>query len=48
MSEELFRDFWWLMFPIFGMVMSVIGCLRDNAREAAIVRDARARLERDQ
>ena len=48
MSEDLFREFWWLMFPIVGMVRSVIGCLRDNAREDAIVRDARARLERDQ
>lgn len=48
MSEELFRDFWWLMFPIFGMVMAVIGRLRDNAREDAILRGARARLERGQ
>lgn len=23
--EELFRDFWWLIFPIFGMFMAVWG-----------------------
>jgi hypothetical protein len=28
MTEELFRDFWWLMFPLFGMVMCVIGATR--------------------
>ena len=48
MSEEMFRDFWWLMFPVFGMVMAVIGCVRDNTREDAILRDARAKLECDQ
>jgi hypothetical protein len=47
MTEELFRDFWWLMFPIFGMVMAVIGCLRDNAHEDEILRTARERLERE-
>jgi hypothetical protein len=25
MMEELFRDFWWLIFPIFGMWMAVRG-----------------------
>ena len=48
MTEELFRDFWWLMFPIFGMVMAVLGMARDNAREDAVLRDARAKLGRDQ
>lgn len=46
MTEELFRDFWWLMFPVFGMVMAVIGCLRDNSRDEAILRAAREQLER--
>lgn len=46
MSEELFRDFWWLMFPVFGMVMAVLGVLRDNTRDDRILRDARDRLER--
>ena len=30
MSEELFRDFWWLIFPVFGMVMALVGVLQDN------------------
>ncbi len=46
MTEELFRDFWWLMFPIFGMVMAVIGYARENAREDATLRSAREHLER--
>ncbi|MBN8607870.1 MAG: hypothetical protein J0L81_13220 [Caulobacterales bacterium] len=43
---ELFRDFWWLMFPMFGMLMAVIHALKDNARQDAILRDARTQLER--
>ncbi len=46
MSEELFRDFWWLMFPVFGMVMAILGMARDSARDDAILRQARDRLER--
>ena len=46
MTEGLFRDFWWLMFPIFGMVMAAIGCVRENAREDEILRNAREQLER--
>jgi len=45
MSEELFRDFWWLMFPIFGMVMAAWGMARDGGRADAILRDAREQLE---
>ena len=41
-------DFWWLIFPLFGIVMTVIGCARDTEADEAPVRDARARLERDQ
>jgi len=48
MSEELFRDFWWLIFPLFGMVMAIVGRLQDNNRTDEILRDARARLEHDQ
>jgi len=47
MSEELFRDYWWLIFPIFGMVMAVIGVIQDNASAERILRDARGRLERN-
>jgi hypothetical protein len=46
MTEELFRDFWWLIFPIFGMAMAVWGMARDNAREDDLVRNAREHLER--
>ena len=47
-SEELFRDFWWLIFPLFGMIVAIIGAARDSDRTEAILRDARARLEHDQ
>lgn len=46
MTVELFRDFWWLMFPLFGMVMAVCGMARDNAEADAILRNARDKLER--
>jgi hypothetical protein len=46
MTVELFRDFWWLMFPVFGMVMAVWGMARDSAQHDAILRQARERLER--
>lgn len=46
MTEELFRDFWWLMFPVFGMVMAILGLARDNANEDRVLREARQRLER--
>jgi hypothetical protein len=29
---EFFRDFWWLMFPIFGMLMAVMGMFQDDRR----------------
>jgi len=48
MSEELFRDFWWLMFPIFGIVMAVFGMLRENRRIDAIHNRARRELRTDQ
>ncbi len=46
MFEDLFRDFWWLMFPIFGMVMAVLHAVRDNAHADRVLRDARNELER--
>jgi len=48
MTEELFRDFWWLIFPVFGMVMALIGTIQNGARQDAVLRDARERLERGQ
>ncbi|HRO04181.1 MAG TPA: hypothetical protein PLS69_11315 [Terricaulis sp.] len=44
--EELFRDYWWLMFPIFGMVMAVRGQSNEFARQERILRDAENNLER--
>jgi len=46
MTEELFRDFWWLMFPLFGMVMAFLGMLRDNSYRDQVIRQARENLER--
>lgn len=44
MTEELFRDFWWLMFPLFGMVMAVLGLIQDQRRADAIHSRARREL----
>lgn len=44
MSEELFRDFWWLIFPVFGMVMALIGLLREDRRISEIHERARRDL----
>lgn len=46
MSEELFRDFWWLMFPVFGMVMAIFGMARNGSYQDAVIREAREKLER--
>lgn len=43
---ELFRDFWWLMFPLFGMVMAILGVMRDNAFQDEVLGQARQKLER--
>jgi len=29
---EFFHDFWWLMFPLFGMSMAVMGMFQDDRR----------------
>lgn len=31
-GEELFRDFWWLIFPLFGMLMAVWGMFSSERR----------------
>jgi hypothetical protein len=46
MTVELFRDFWWLMFPVFGMVMAILGMVRDHDYQSQIIRQAREKLER--
>ncbi len=30
--EEFFRDFWWLIFPIFGMFLALMGVFQEDAR----------------
>lgn len=46
MTEQLFRDFWWLMFPVFGMVMAILGAFRNGAYQDRVIREAREKLER--
>ena len=35
--EDLFRDYWWLMFPIFGMVMAVSGSFTSERRTRNVI-----------
>jgi len=42
---ELFDDYWWLMFPIFGMVMAAWGMAQDGRRTDAVIARARRELE---
>ena len=44
--EELFRDYWWLMFPIFGMVIALRGQSHEFTRQQRILRDAENNLAR--
>jgi hypothetical protein len=30
--EELFRDYWWLIFPFFGMGMAVLGATQEERK----------------
>jgi hypothetical protein len=48
MTVEVFRDFWWLMFPIFGMVMAALGVARDVRAEDEVIARARRQLEQRQ
>lgn len=41
-------DFWWLIFPLFGIVMAIIGCARENSGDEAMLRDAFTTQELDQ
>jgi hypothetical protein len=34
---HLFAAYWWLMFPIFGMLMAVIGMFQDDRRSAKTI-----------
>ena len=46
MTVELFRDFWWLMFPVFGIVMAIMGMAREGSYRDRVIRQARENLER--
>jgi hypothetical protein len=35
--EGMFRDFWWLMFPIFGMLMVVSGAFNSERRTKNVI-----------
>lgn len=35
--EEFFRDFWWLMFPVFGMFIAVIGMFQSENRSRQVM-----------
>ena len=35
--EELFRDFWWLLFPIFGMSMGLWGMSSSERRSREVM-----------
>lgn len=45
MTVELFRDFWWLMFPMFGMVLAVWGVARENRAADETLARARRNME---
>lgn len=44
--DALFGDYWWLMFPIFGMVIALRGQPNDLSRQDRILCDAEKKLER--
>jgi hypothetical protein len=35
--EEFFRDFWWLMFPVFGMFIAIIGMVQAESRSRQVM-----------
>lgn len=35
--EELFRDFWWLIFPVFGMGMGLLGMFSTERRSREVL-----------
>jgi hypothetical protein len=34
---EFFRDFWWLMFPLFGMLMAVMGMFQSERQQRTMI-----------
>ncbi|MEZ5970326.1 MAG: hypothetical protein R3C31_00780 [Hyphomonadaceae bacterium] len=45
MTEELFRDYWWLMFPIFGMGMGLWGMVSSERRSRDVMNVIRSYVE---
>jgi len=43
--EDLFRDFWWLLFPIFGMGMGIFGMLQTESRNQQVMRLIKSYLD---
>jgi Flp pilus assembly protein TadB len=35
--EEFFRDFWWLMFPVFGMFIAFMGMVQSESRSRKVM-----------
>lgn len=46
--EDLFRDFWWLMFPIFGMLMAVSGTFSSERRTRNVIELIKTYTDRGQ
>lgn len=43
--EELFRGYWWLMFPIFGMVMAFVGMFQTEDRSRQVMKLIKSYLD---
>jgi hypothetical protein len=35
--EDLFRQFWWLIFPLFGMAMGILGMFTSERRSRDVI-----------
>ncbi|HYD86569.1 MAG TPA: hypothetical protein VEA80_03775 [Vitreimonas sp.] len=35
--EEFFHDYWWLMFPVFGMIIALIGMFQAEGRNRKVM-----------
>lgn len=46
--EDLFRDYWWLVFPLFGMVMAILGVTQEDRRIDTEIARYRRNLEAGQ
>jgi hypothetical protein len=46
--EDLFRQFWWLIFPLFGMFMAVNGMFTSERRSRDVINLIRSYTDRGQ